>query len=123
MTSLSVGHLIMAVKRGFSEVPFIRAARGQGIRQDFNPNRKVIMASLRKRGSVYYLSYYVGGKESKPTLDVVDVTFARAPIGQYRLALGMFADRNQAAPAYLFASDGSTADRWLILDSVWLTNP
>ena len=54
---------------------------GQGIRQEFNLNQEVIMASLLKRGSVYYLSYYVGGKEIRTSLDTDSFQMAKKASG------------------------------------------
>jgi integrase len=50
---------------------------GQGIRQEFNLNREVVMASLLKRGSVFYLSYYVGGKEIRTSLETDSIQIAK----------------------------------------------
>jgi integrase len=59
---------------------------GQGIRQEFNLNREVIMASLLKRGSVYYLSYYVGGKEIRTSLDTDSFQIAKERQRQFESA-------------------------------------
>jgi hypothetical protein len=57
----------------------------------------------------------------KPAVEKVNVTFTA--IGSYRLALGLFTDPQQKSPDCTFASEGSTADRWLVLDRVWLVKP
>jgi hypothetical protein len=59
---------------------------GQGIRQELNLIREVIMASLRKRGSVYYLSYYVGGKEIRTSLDTDSFQIAKERQRQFESA-------------------------------------
>ncbi len=62
-------------------------------------------------------------RPGKPSTDLIDVTFSTAPLGHYRLALGMFTDISQPSPAYLFANKGATADRWLVLDDIRVANP
>jgi integrase len=59
---------------------------GQGIRQEFNLNHEVIMASLLKRGSVYYLSYYVGGREIRTSLDTDSFQIAKERQRQFESA-------------------------------------
>jgi hypothetical protein len=58
----------------------------------------------------------------KPAAEVANIAFATAPDGRYRLALGLFTDPDRDSPDYLFASEGSTPDRWLVLGRVWLTS-
>jgi hypothetical protein len=59
----------------------------------------------------------------KPASEAVSVTFSKAPPGSYRLALGMFTSENLSGSAYLFANEGSTPGRWLVLDRVWVVKP
>jgi hypothetical protein len=69
-----------------------------------------------------------------PTLDVhhlapgdhptqiIPVTFTSTSPGKYQLAIGLFTDPQQPSPAYLFASVGSTPDRWLVLNTITIAN-
>jgi len=59
----------------------------------------------------------------KHPAQIAAAIFSAAPPGAYHLALGLFADPKQPAPAYLFANEGSTPDRWLMLGDVWVVNP
>jgi hypothetical protein len=57
----------------------------------------------------------------KPAAGTVDVTFTT--LGSYRLALGLLTDREQKSPVCTFANEGSTSERWLVLDRVWVVKP